>query len=85
MYLLEPTPDNPDLTAMQYWNNVQQLYPQLSQAALELLSISTESMDVERSFSKLRKLQILARSSVSAEVLRMNMTLYFNQDIQGHL
>ena len=32
MYLLEPTPDNPDLTAMQYWKNVQQLYPQLSQA-----------------------------------------------------
>uniref|UniRef100_A0A1X7TEF6 HAT C-terminal dimerisation domain-containing protein n=1 Tax=Amphimedon queenslandica TaxID=400682 RepID=A0A1X7TEF6_AMPQE len=64
MYLREPVPDNPDLTAMQYWSNVKQLYPQLSQAALELLSISTESVDVERSFSKLRKLQHPTRSSV---------------------
>ena len=39
---------------------------------------------VKKYCSKLRKLQHPTRSSMSAEVLRMNMTLYFNQDIQGH-
>lgn len=83
-YLLEPEPGNPDLTALEYWCNVKQLYPHLSQAALELLCISTESVDVERSSSKLRKLQHPTRSSMSEETQRMLMTLYYNQDIQEH-
>ena len=34
-YLLEAEPDNPELTALDYWYNVKQLYPNLSQAAVE--------------------------------------------------
>ena len=83
-YLMEPVPGNPSITTIEYWHSVQQIYPLLSQPALELLCISTESVDVERSFSKLRKLQHPTRSSMSQETLRMNMTLFFNQDIQNH-
>ena len=83
-YLLESEPGNPELTALEYWCNVKQSYPHLSQAALELLCISTESVDVERSFSKLRKLQHPTRSSMSEDTLCMLMTLYYNQDIQEH-
>lgn len=84
MYLLEPQPDNPEITIIQYWHSAAQAYPHLSQAALHLLCISTGSVDVERSFSKLKKIQHPTRSSMSADTLRMQMTLYFNQDIQKH-
>ena len=73
MYLLEPQSNNPEITTIKYWRGAVQLYPQLSQAALQLLSISTGSVDVERSFSKLRKIQHPTRSSVSAETLRMQI------------
>ena len=55
MYLLEPQPNNPEITTIEYWRGAVQLYPHLSQAALQLFSISTGGVDVERSFSKLRK------------------------------
>lgn len=84
MYLLQPVPENPELTAIEFWRNAVQVFPQLSQAALDLLCISTGSVDVERSFSKLRKVQHPTRSSMSPETLRMVMTMYFNQDIQEH-
>ena len=41
-----PVPENPELKALEYW-----------QAALQLLCISTGSVNAKRSFSKIRKLQ----------------------------
>ena len=59
-------------------------YPNLSDVVLQLLCLPNGSADVERSFSKLRKLQDPTRSSMSENTLRMQMTLYVNQDLEGH-
>ena len=84
MYLLEPQTNHPEITTIEYWHGAVQLYPHLSQAALQLPCINTGSVDVEHSFSKLRNIQHPTRSSMSAETLCMQMTLYFNQDFQEH-
>ena len=62
-----------------------QNYPNLADVALQLLCLPNGSTDVERSFSKLRKLQDPTRSSMSEKTLRMQMTLYVIQDLEGHL
>ena len=58
------------------------MYPKLSDAALQLLSLPNGSAKVERSFSKLRKLQDPTRASMTKHTLRMQMTLYVNQDLE---
>ena len=46
-----------ELKVLEYWHSVEQCYPKLAQAALQLLCISTGSVDAEHSVSKMRKLQ----------------------------
>ena len=84
LYLNEPTPDNLELEILEYWKGMQVLYPCLSLAALQLLSISTGSCDVERSFSLMRNIQQPNRASMHADTLCMEMVLHFNKDIESH-
>lgn len=83
-YLHEPCPDNPEIEILTYWKSMARNYPNLADVALQLLCLPNGSADVERSFSKLRKLQDPTRSSMSENTLRMQMTLYVNQDLEGH-
>ena len=82
-YLVEPAPSNPEVGILEYWKGASVLYPTLAKAALQLLCISTGSVDAERSFSKMRNVQHLSCSSMDPKTLRMQMTLYFNQDLEG--
>lgn len=52
-YMVEPLPENQDIEALEYWNSLTQSYPNLSLAALRLLSIPVSSASVERSFSQI--------------------------------
>jgi hypothetical protein len=81
-YLHEPCPENPEIKILTYWKGVTQLYPKLSDAALQLLSLPNGSADVERSFSKLRKLQDPTRARMNESTLCMQMTLYVNQELE---
>lgn len=83
-YLLEPIPDNPEIDILDFWKAAIPRFPNLAPSVLQLLSIPNGSCEVERSFSKLRNLQHPSRSLMSLETLRMQMTLYFNQDIDNH-
>ena len=42
------------------------------------------SLDVERSFSKMRDVQTIKRNKLSNTSLNMYSVLYFNGDIEGH-
>lgn len=59
-------------------------YPVLAQAALQLIEHKYRSVDAERSFSKLRNVQHPNHTSMDPNTLRMQMTLHFNQDYEGH-
>ena len=83
-YLQEPAPENPEIGILDYWQAAAINYPKLSHVALELLCLPNGSVDAERSFSKLRKLQDSTRASMSEKTLSMEMTLYVNQDIEEH-
>ena len=83
-YLHEPCPDDPEIEILTYWKSMARNYPNLSDVVLQLLCLPNGSADVERSFSKLRKLQDPTRSSMSENTLRMQMTLYVNQDLEEH-
>ena len=83
-YLHEPCPGNPEIKILKFWKSTAQIYPNLADVPLQLLCLPNGSTDVERSFSKLRKLQNPTRSSMSEKTLRMQMTLYVNQDLEGH-
>ena len=77
-------PENPEIGILEYWQTAARNYPHLGKAALNLLCVCIGSIDAERSFSKLLSVQELYRCSMSEETLRMQMTLYFNQDLEGH-
>jgi hypothetical protein len=84
-YLQEPMPSNLEVDIMEYWKGLQILYPTLSTTATQLLSVSTGSCDVERSFSMMRNVQCPNRSSMKEDTLRMETILYFNKDIHQYL
>ena len=81
-YLHEPCPDNPEIKILKFWKSTAQNCPNLADVALQLLCLPNGSTDVERSFSKLRKLQDPTRSSMSEKTLPMQMTLYVNEDLE---
>lgn len=83
-YLGEPIPDNPELQTLDFWKAANPRFPNLSPKVLQLLSIPNGSCEVERSFSKLRNLQNPSRSLMSADKLKMQMTLNINQDIDDY-
>ena len=83
-YLGEPIPDNPELQTLDFWKAAIPRFPNLSPKVLQLLSIPNGSCEVERSFSKLRNLQNPSRSLMSADKLKMQMTLNINQDIDDY-
>ena len=58
---------------------MQVLYPHLSHGALQLLSISTGSCDVERSFSLMCNIQQPNQLSMRENTLCMEMVLHFKQ------
>ena len=78
------SPDNPDLNIINYWLDMQLCLPTLSRIALSYLSMSCDSLDVERSFSKMRDVQTIKRNKLSNTSLNMYSVLYFNGDIEGH-
>lgn len=80
-YLTEPLPSNEEVEVMDYWRSVAPQYPNLSTAALRLLSMPISSASVERSFSKLRGLQVPTRANLSAEKLCMQAVLHHNQGL----
>ena len=77
------SPDNSDLN-INYWLDMQLCLPTLSRIALSYLSMSCGSLDVERSFSKMRDVQTIKRNKLSNTSLNMYSVLYFNGDIEGH-
>ena len=79
-YIQEPMPTNPEVQIMDYWKGLQVLYPNLSSAVTQLLSISTGSCDVERSFSLMRNVQQPNQSNMTVNTLCMEMTLYYNKE-----
>ena len=83
-YMCEPIPDNLEIEILTFWKSKVAQYPRLSRAALQLLCLPNGSADVERSFSKLRKLQDPSCSSMSEHTLNMQMTLFVNQDLENH-
>ena len=80
-YLQEPITSNLEVFILDYWKGLEILYPNLSSAVTELLSISTGSCDVERSFSMMKAVQQPNRSLMTENTLRMEMVLYFNKDL----
>ena len=83
-YLKMESPDNPHLNIINYWLDMQLCLPTLSRIALSYLSMSCGSLDVERSFSKMRDVQTIKRNKLSNTRLNMYSVLYFNDDIEGH-
>ena len=80
-YFTEPVPTNPEIKIMDYWKKRKILYSNLSDAAVQLLSISTGSCDVERLFSLMRNVQQPNQSCMSEKTLCMELTLYYNKDL----
>uniref|UniRef100_A0A1X7V8L2 HAT C-terminal dimerisation domain-containing protein n=1 Tax=Amphimedon queenslandica TaxID=400682 RepID=A0A1X7V8L2_AMPQE len=66
---------------MDYRKEKKILYPNLYDAAVQLLSISTGSCDVERSFSLMRNVQQPNQSCMSEKTLCMELTIYYNKDL----
>ena len=83
-YLKMESPDNHHLNIINYWLDMQLCLPTLSRIALSYLSMSCGSLDVERSFSKMRDVQTIKRNKLSNTRLNMYSVLYFNDDIEGH-
>ncbi len=81
-YLMGVIPDNTNIKALNYWIGCARDYPLLSQNAISYLYMACESIDAERSFSKLRDIQDEKRTRMSEESLKMQMLLYFNGDIE---
>ena len=84
-YLADPVPQNFTLQVIDFWNCVSAQYPHLSTVVLQILSIPVSSASVERSFSKLRRLQIPTRANLSVNKLCMQAVLYYNQKLHDHL
>jgi hypothetical protein len=84
-YLLSDVPSNNNIDLIDFWSSSKNSYPLLSNIAIDYLCIATNSIDAERSFSKLRHIQDSTRSSLSVETLSMEMIMYFNGDIEGKL
>ncbi len=84
-YLSDSIPDNLELEVLKYWSSIGYKYPKLSKIAITFLCIPFGSYDAERSFSKLRDLNIAKRNRMNSETLKMQMLLYFNGDIEERL
>jgi hypothetical protein len=84
-YIISDIPDNNDIKVLEYWLSSVNIYPFLSSIAIEYLCIATNSLDAERSFSKLRDIQDSKRTRLSSETLSMEMIMYFNGDIEEKL
>jgi hypothetical protein len=84
-YINSKMPDNLDIEPLEFWKSAQNDYPILSRIAIEYLCIATNSLDAERSFSKLRDVQNLKRCKMTPETLSMQMILYFNGDLENKL
>ena len=82
LYLLEPIPENPELCILNVWKASIPRFPNLAPSVLQILSIPNSSCEVEHSLSKL-SLQPPSRTVMSQETLKMQMTLYVNQDIDN--
>ena len=63
---------NLEVFILYYWKGLETLYPNLSTAVTQLLSISTGSFDVEHSFSMMR---IVQQSLILNSTLQMEMLL----------
>ena len=63
---------NLEVFLLYYWKGLETLYPNLSTAVTQLLSISTGSCDVEHSFSMMR---IVQQSLILNSTLQMEMLL----------
>ncbi len=81
-YIIEDTPQNPSLSAMNYWLESQVKYPSLAKIEKTFLSLSCTSLDAERSFSRCRDVLTLKRTNLKKENLRKYVILYFNGDIE---
>ncbi len=84
-YYIARIPDNLDIKPLEFWLSSRSEYQVLSKIAIEYLCIATNSLEAERSFSKLRDVQDSKRCKMNAETLSMQMILYFNGDIEGKL
>jgi hypothetical protein len=80
-YLADPIPQNLTIEIVDFWNSVSVQYLHLSTVALQILSIPVSSASVERSFSKLRKLQCPTRANLSVQKLCMQSVLFHNQEL----
>ena len=72
-YLADPIPDNSEIEILKLWSINKQEYPNLCSPC--------SSCDAERSFIKMRDLNTIKRNGMKWETLRMQMLLYFNEDI----
>lgn len=84
-YLSDSIPDNLELEVLKYWSSIEHKYPKLSKIAITFLCIPCGSCDAERSFSKMRDLNIAKRNRMNSETLKMQMLLYFKGDIEERL
>ncbi|EIW53734.1 HAT dimerization, partial [Trametes versicolor FP-101664 SS1] len=66
----EPTND-----ALAWWSERRGMYPHLARMALDYLSIPATSVDVERTFSRGRRLLSHVRSRLSAQTTRAVLCL----------
>jgi hypothetical protein len=78
VYIISDIPENKDIDALLYWLSSSQNFPLLSSIAIEYLCIATNSLDAERSFSKLRDIQDSKRNRLNTETRSMEMIMYFN-------
>ena len=84
-YIISDIPDNNDIETLECWLSCVNIYPFLSSIAIDYLCIATNSLDAERSFSKLSDIQDSKRTRFSSRSLSSEMIMYFNGDIQEKL
>ena len=80
-YIIEDTPQNPSLSAMNYWLESQVKYPSLAKIAKTFHSLSCTSLDAERSFSRCTDVLTIKRTNLK-ENFKKYLILYFNGDIE---
>jgi hypothetical protein len=83
-YLFMDSPENTNLSVIEYWKSMQSRLPILSQIAFCYLSLSCGSCDVERAFSKFRDIQTTKRNLLSDKSINMYSVLNYNKDIQNN-
>ncbi len=81
----DPIPDNFELDVMKFWLTLEHKFPKLSKIVITFLCIPCGSCDAERSFSKMRDLNIPKRNRMNSQTFKQQMLLYFNGDIEERL